>query len=108
MKQIATKKRVRLPEVEGVYEAYVYTGADSFFNGFLVPMLPFKEAYRFMNSYNKASDMNAWMFFMGSAFFLDGMTYPKLEIQTDEGLLPLFALGSHEFLWEDESWIKAE
>ena len=107
-KQIAIKKKVKLPEVDGVYEGYIFTGPDSTFNSFLCPMFKYEEAYRFMNAWNRDSSQGAWMFYMGNEFFLDGMTYKKVDIQTEDGLLPLYAIGSHEFSWWDESWIKAE
>ena len=108
MKQIAVKKKVKLPDVEGVYEAYCFTGPDATFNGFLTPYLPYEEAYRFMGAWNRSIDRGAWMFYMGNEFFLDGMIYPLTDIQTEDGLLSLYALGSHEFSWWDESWTKAE
>ena len=108
MKNIAVKKKVKLPGVEGVYEAWCYTGADATFNSFLCPHFKYEEAYRFMNAWNRAEDIGAWMFYVGNEFYLDGMSYPVIDIQTEDGLLSLYALGAHEWSWWDEAWTKAE
>ncbi len=108
MGDIAVKKKVKLPGVEGVYEAWCYTGPESTFNSFLVPFMEFEEAYRFMNAFNRSEGQAAWMFYTGGEFFLDGKTYPLTETETEDGVFPLYSIGNQEFSWWDESWVKAE
>ena len=108
MKTVATRGYYSVPGVEGIYSGFSFKTPESTFNGFAVPWFKYEEAYRLMSAWNRSPDKEDWMFYIGNEFVLGGMYYPLEDIQTEEGLLSLFAIGSHEFLWWDESWTKAK